>query len=219
MSTRNHDNSSVVTNSDFKGRVFLKLHYLRLNFFSVFYSAFNKLTWNLKGIEMIGSSRFFGFAKACRFPGSKIIIGEECTFRSDNYSNLIGVNRNCILSTHSSQAIIKIGNNCGFSGVSIGCSNSITLGNNVLVGANVLITDFDWHGIDPDKRRANSGNSAPVVIRDNVFIGVNSVIWKGVTIGKNSVIGANSLVTKDVPENSIYGGNPAKLIKIIDGFE
>jgi acetyltransferase-like isoleucine patch superfamily enzyme len=198
---------------DFRGKLFLKLHYAKISFYSFFSTLFNTTMWRLKKVEIAGSINFYGFSKAYRFPNSIISIGKNCTFRSDKYSNLIGINRNCIISTHSKFAMIKIGDNCGFSGVSIGCANSITIGNNVLVGANVIITDFDWHNIDPAKRRAEVKGSKPVIINDNVFIGVNAVIWKGVTIGKNSIIGANSLVTKDVPENVIYGGNPAKQIK------
>lgn len=198
---------------DFAGRVFFKLHYTRLNIMSALCSVFNRFTWRAKGIKFAGNTRFFGFAKAHRYPGSAISLGSSCTFRSDRYSNLIGVNRNCIISTHSASAVIKIGNNCGFSGVSIGCLEAITIGDNVLTGANVIITDFDWHDIDPERRRSSVGDSKPVVIGNNVFIGVNSVVWKGVTIGDNAVIGANSLVTKDVPQNTIYGGNPARFIK------
>ena len=109
--------------------------------------------------------------------------------------------------------MITIGNNCGFSGVTIGCYESITIGNNVMVGANVIITDFDWHNTSALKRSEISRNSKRVVIEDNVFIGVNSVIWKGVRIGKNSVIGANSMVVSDIASNSIAVGNPCRAVK------
>jgi len=85
----------------------------------------------------------------------------------------------------------------------------------VLCGANTLITDFDWHGIEPNKRRSYSGDSKEVIIGNNVFIGYGSLVLKGVTIGDNSVIGANSVVTKDIPANVIAGGNPCKVIKAL----
>jgi acetyltransferase-like isoleucine patch superfamily enzyme len=119
------------------------------------------------------------------------------------------VNHKCILSTLEEGAIIKIGNNSGFSGATIGAAKKIVIGNNVLCGANSIITDTDWHS-----ERSNNLPS-PVIIEDNVWIGVNTVILKGVTIGKNSVIGASSLVVKDIPPNVIAGGNPCKILKQI----
>src|SRR4029079_4321741 len=117
----------------------------------------------------------------------------------------------CIVSTHDSNAQIIIGNKCGFSGVTISAKQKISIGNNVLVGANVIISDFDWHNTDPSQREMECISSLPVTIHDNAFIGVNSIVWKGVTIGENSVIGANSVVTKDIPENVIAAGNPCKV--------
>ena len=56
---------------------------------------------------------------------------------------------------------------------------------------------------------------SPVIIEDNVFIGARSIILKGVTIGRNSIVGAGSVVTKSIPSNQIWGGNPAKFIRNI----
>ena len=144
-----------------------------------------------------------------RFPYSRIEIGRNCTFRSDHTSNLIGVNHKCILSTRSKDSIIIIGDYCGFSGVSIGAILEIRIGNNVLCGANVIITDNDWH-----PSRLNS-TPKPVIIENNVWLGVNTTVLKGVTIGANSIIGANSLVVQDIPPNVIAAGNPCKIIKTI----
>jgi len=129
------------------------------------------------------------------------------------HSNLIGINRKCILSTHSSTAKIIIGKDSAFSGTVIGSKEKIIIGNNLLCGANTLITDFDWHGLDPQRRLSYSGDSKEIIIGDNVFIGYGAVILKGVSIGDNTVIGANSVVTKSIPANVIAGGNPCKVIK------
>jgi acetyltransferase-like isoleucine patch superfamily enzyme len=83
----------------------------------------------------------------------------------------------------------------------------------VQCGANVLITDFDWHEVEPNRRREGSGEPLQVVIERNVWLGVNTIVLKGVRIGKNTVIGANSLVTRDIPENVVAGGNPCQVIK------
>lgn len=156
---------------------------------------------------------FYGYAIFRRFPESLISVGDFSCFRSSENSNLIGLKGRCIVATHGKGAIISIGKNCGFSGTVIGALQKIIIGDDVLCGANTLITDFDWHGIEPDKRRTSNGNAKEIVIGRNVFIGYGSIILKGVSIGENTVIGANSVVTKSIPDNVIAGGNPCKVLK------
>ncbi len=169
----------------------------------------------LKGIQFKSGLRFFGFAKFTKVRNGSITIGENCTFRSYSTSNLIGVNRPCIISAiGNDKPTVEIGKNCGFSGTVIGAFNKITLGNNVRCGANTLITDSDWHLDDP-----RSGKPSPVIIEDNVWLGVNVMVLKGVSIGKNTIIGANSVVTKDIPANVVAAGNPCKVLKKIDIYE
>jgi len=163
----------------------------------------------IKGIRLGDNNKFFGVPYFFRFPQSKILIGNNCTFRSDRTSNLIGINRKCIISTHEEGAVISIGNNCGFSGTSIGAASEIKIGDNVLCGANSIITDFDWH------MEINKSKPSKVIIHDNVWIGMNVTILKGVTIGANSIIGANSLVVKNIPGYVVAGGNPCKVLKEI----
>lgn len=88
----------------------------------------------------------------------------------------------------------------------------ITLGENVLVGPKVNIITIN-HDPDPENRSATYGR--PVVIGDNVWIGVNSTILPGVSIGCGAIIGANSVVTKDVPPMTVVAGNPARIIKTL----
>lgn len=89
----------------------------------------------------------------------------------------------------------------------------IKIGDNVLCGANTLITDFDWHGLHPDHRRSGEPEPKPIVIEDNVWLCINVMVMKGVTIGKNSIIGAGSIVTNDIPANVIAAGIPCRVIK------
>ncbi len=169
----------------------------------------------LKGVQFQSGLRFFGFAKFTKVRNGRITIGEKCTFRSYATSNLIGVNRPCIISAIGNDSpIVEIGNNCGFSGTVIGAFNKVILGNNVRCGANTLITDSDWHLDDP-----RSGKPSPVIIADNVWLGVNVMVLKGVSIGENTIIGANSVVTKDIPANVVAAGNPCKVLKKIDIYE
>ena len=84
-------------------------------------------------------------------------------------------------------------------------------------GNSIYTTDF--HSLDPTIRASNEDmkhrKCAPVVIEDNVFVGAKCIILKGVTIGENSIVGAGSVVTKSVPPNQIWAGNPAKFIRKI----
>jgi acetyltransferase-like isoleucine patch superfamily enzyme len=185
-----------------------KVDNFRLLCFKGLSSFIAKIICLIRGIKLENKCEFFGIPHFRRHPFSSIIIGNNCKFRSDHTSNLIGVNHQCILSTHQKGATIKIGNSCGFSGVTIGAINKIEIGNSVLCGANVVITDFDWH-LD-----ISNTQPKPVIIHDNVWIGLNTVILKGVEIGENSIIGANSLVTKNIPANVIAGGNPCKVLKV-----
>lgn len=206
---------SGLSKSDILGHVINKIRYYRLKIFSFWCSFYSKIFLSVNKVKYGKGIKAFGIFKLVRTTESKITIGENCTFRSDFTSNLVGINRKCLISTLRRKAEIIIGDNSGFSGTVIAAAGKITIGNNVLCGANTTITDFDWHGIEPDKR-----NSPPdpksIVISDNVWIGLNTTILKGVTIGKNSVIGAHSLVVKDIPENVIAAGNPCKVIRKLD---
>lgn len=93
-------------------------------------------------------------------------------------------------------------------------ASSITIGDNCMFAAGAYITDADWH--DVYDRTETVGQTKPVVLEDNVWIGDGATVCKGVTIGENSVIGAGSLVASDIPANVIAAGNPATVIKPLD---
>jgi acetyltransferase-like isoleucine patch superfamily enzyme len=144
-------------------------------------------------------------------------IGKGVKFKSNTKYNFVGVFKPCSLFVDSN-ASLKIGDFSGFSGVSIFCTNSISIGDYVNCGGNVSIWDTDFHPLDYQLRRINDVKnikSNPIIIGNDVFIGANSIILKGVTIGERSIIGAGSVVTRNVPENEIWAGNPAKHIRKI----
>lgn len=92
---------------------------------------------------------------------------------------------------------------------------AITMGTDCLIAEHVTIRDQD-HKVTPDAITANNGFvTAPVTIGNNVWIGANCTVTKGVTIGDNAVIGAGSVVTRDIPENVVAAGAPAKAIRAI----
>lgn len=204
---------------DFSGYCFkfIRKHSLILQ--KRYFSFWKRIECWLRGIELGKRCDFFGQTQFYRNPLSILKIGNGCSFRSSFSSNLVGLNHKCLITTMREGAELRIANNCGISGATISAAFKITIHSNVLIGANVLITDFDWHNIDPSKRHQPNTNYAPVEIKENAWIGINSVILKGVTIGKNSVIGANSLVTSDIPDNVIAAGNPCKILKHIQPDE
>lgn len=147
---------------------------------------------------------------------AKCIIGSNFKMNNGvNYSDS-GIDGKCRIEVRDTATLI-IGNNVGMSDVTITCHDKITIGNNVLLGVGCQIRDTDNHSLNPKDRLIGldwkNKKTAPIIIKDNVFIGMNSIILKGVSIGENAIIGAGSVVTKDVPSNEIWGGNPTKFIK------
>jgi acetyltransferase-like isoleucine patch superfamily enzyme len=166
------------------------------------------------GIGLGPGCRFFGAPVLRRLPGTRISIGARCTFRSAAWSNLAGINRPCILATVGEGARLTIGDDCGFSGTVIGAAQSVTIGARVMAGVNTMISDTDWHPVDPVRRAAGDpGTSAPVVIGADVWLGANVLVLKGARIGAGSSIAANSVVTGEIPAGVLAAGVPARVIR------
>ena len=133
--------------------------------------------------------------------GGEFQIGENFRMNNTITSNPIGCVQPCVFF--------------------IGKNVKLSIGNYVKIGGGVCVYDTDFHSLDKKIRMNPNADMAnkkmlPVVIHDNVFIGAHSTILKGVTIGENSIVGACSLVTNDIPANDIWGGNPARRIKILN---
>lgn len=140
-------------------------------------------------------------------------------FKSNNRvaNNPIGRNFRCSLIV-ANNAELLIGENVGFSSVAIVCHSKIYIGDNVKIGGGSVIYDTDFHSLCSKDRKdpkldSKNAVSLPIYIADDVFIGSHSTILKGVSIGSNSVVGACSVVTKDIPPGEVWAGNPAKKIK------
>lgn len=145
----------------------------------------------------------------------KIVIGDNFCMTSGEHINPISANIQASFFTDAPDALIRIGNNVGMSSTRIWIHERLTIGNNVKIGGGVLLIDTDCHPIDYLVRRnSNEGTcSSPIVIEDDVWIGAQSIVLKGVTIGARSIIGAGSVVTKSIPSDSIAVGNPCKIVK------
>jgi len=111
---------------------------------------------------------------------------------------------------------IIIGRNVGLNGTTITSRERIEIGDFTMIGPNTIIVDHDGHPAWPiSDRWTQLGPIAPVIIMDNVWIGMNCIILKGVTIGEGAIIAAGSIVISNVEANCIYAGNPAKKIKYL----
>ena len=145
----------------------------------------------------------------------KIAIGDDFTCNCKMASNPVGGPYQTAFAVKAG-AELTIGNHVGISGTAIMCNQKITIGDNVQIGSGCCIYDTDFHSTDYMMRRSMStdiSKESPVEIANDVFIGARSMILKGVHIGKGAVIGAGSVVTKDIPEFEIWAGNPAILVR------
>lgn len=183
------------------------------------YTPINKLTLFLNGVKIESSFVSKGLIKVFVTRKGKVTIGKNFKVNSGPNHNIIGRQQKLTLWVDGE---LTIGDNVGISSTAIICQEKITIGNNVTIGGNTVIYDTDFHSLDHNIRgtvndRKNT-NRKPVQLDDNVFIGAHTTILKGVTIGKNSIVGACSVVTKNIPENEIWAGNPARFIKSLNKF-
>jgi acetyltransferase-like isoleucine patch superfamily enzyme len=144
------------------------------------------------------------------FNKGKISLGENVRLNSFPDGSM----HKTALSTYTINATIDIGDNSKLNGTVLHCNEKIFIGKDCLIGPGTVILDNDSHRVlkDPVERR-KSPVSKPVMIEDNVWIGMNCIIMKGVHIGSNSIIAAGTIVTKDVPDDSLFGGNPGAVIR------
>lgn len=147
-----------------------------------------------------------------------IKIGKNVKINSKYSSNPIGGQEFTTIITGNSNSRLIICDCSGISNSTIICWNSIYIGKDVFIGGDCKIYDTDFHSILYEERCAVKDNgikTEPIYIDDGVFIGTGCIILKGANIGKKSVVAAGSVVTKSIPPNELWGGNPAKFIKKI----
>lgn len=158
-----------------------------------------------------------GKAPGILSPRTVQITGEHINV--GNYLHLISNRSQPVMLTSWSskqhRGEIHVGHYCLISpGVNIASAESVRIGNNCMLAADVLISDCDWHGIYNRVRPFRC--SAPVNLGDNVWVGARAIIGKGVSIGENSIIGAGAVVVNNIPANVIAAGNPAKIVKMLN---
>ena len=161
--------------------------------------------------EYFGKGHNVMGAKYMDIYGRNISIGDYPTIVAspDNYVHLTTWN------LEGNEGEISIGKYCLLTpGVRIASASKITIGDGCMFANSAYVSDADWHGIYD--RATPVGKTSPITLEENVWIGDRAVVGKGVKIGKNSIVAAGAVVVKDVPENVIVGGNPAKIIKELD---
>jgi acetyltransferase-like isoleucine patch superfamily enzyme len=173
-----------------------------------------RLLFILSGVQWGRRWRIFGAPIIQRHRGSTILCGDGLELRSWPSSNPLSPVHPVFFATRTHDAEIVIGDDCGFTGTTIVSASSIRIGSRVMIGANSTIADTDFHPLDPRERldRPDAGRHAPIRIDDDVFVGMSCLILKGVHIGRGAVVGAGSVVVKDVPPNAIVAGNPARVV-------
>lgn len=180
----------------------------------VYFLLKNKYLLYRNGVRLHNGQIFYSVNIRLR-PLSKVIIGDNFVFTSGQGTNPLCGNIQGSIYVESG-AILSIGNNVGISSAHIWATESIHIGNNVKIGADVLIMDSDLHSLNYMERRGpndkQNAKKAPVFIGDDVLIGARAIVLKGCHIGNRCIVGAGSLVTKDVPDDTIVGGNPARII-------
>lgn len=180
---------------------------MRCTFFKIFMKL-NKITYGknliLKGVPCI-----------IRRQG-EITIGDNVTINSSFFSNLTGINHRTIMVTRLLESKIVIGNNVGISGATVYARDSIIIGNNVLIGANVKIIDSDFHPMDMEARALDDKSkivNKPIYIADDCFLGADSIILKGTVLGRGCVVGAGAVVSGKFEPGSVIVGNPGRVVK------
>lgn len=185
---------------------YISIHYklLKLSFWNVQYG---------KNVRVIGPMRLRMTRDA------NIRIGNHFTAISGFCSTIDSGHKNVLSAVGGADIIIH--DHVGMTSTSIYSQNRVEIGSHVLIGADTIIMDTNFHSLDYSIRGTGKEgyqhdgtvNTAPVKIGNHVFIGTRCIINKGVTIGDGAVIAAGSVIVKNIPAWEVWGGNPAKFIK------
>ncbi len=187
--------------------IVLFIGYLKLFLYKLQYIN-REVTWG-KNMSVHGNIFF-----RCK---GKAIFGDNIVWTNLNRFNPVGLAKNCSIYVEKGGQLF-VGSNSGFSGVSIVCHSKIEIGEYCNFGGNTFIWDTDFHPLNYLDRRIHDKSkiySNPIVIGNDVFVGANSTILKGVTIGDRAIIGCGSVVSRDIPSDEVWAGNPIKLIRKI----
>lgn len=189
------------------------VRYLKNRFYQdylVAYCLWRKVKFTPKRIHFNGNSQLdFN-------PGAIVELGNDFICRSGYSID----NSSCSKIIVLKGAHLKIGNFSGMTNTVLHCHNKVHIGDYVNIGAGTMIFDTDFHSTNWEKRASiydlENRKCSPIMIGNHVFIGTRCIICKGVCIGEKSIVAAGSVVTRNIPSNEVWGGNPARFIKNIN---
>lgn len=177
---------------------------------------FSKMMLKLNGARVGKGFKCRGKIEVLNEAGN-IIIGDDVIINSSHRMNPLN-NGHKTSFWLVGNSTLKIGKGSGLSNVGVICADRIEIGERVLIGAGTMIFDSDCHPLSCTDR--NSGvfdlakiKKKPIIIGDDTFIGAGCTIMKGTKIGRNCVIGANSVVSGTILDNQIWAGNPARYVR------
>lgn len=193
------------------------IYLYRLVWYSAIATIQNHLSIKANGVSIEKGFTIRGFIYFNCHKMSRVQIGKGFMVNSGFLYNHIGRQQTTSIIAKRG-ALIMIGRNVGMSASAIVAFRKVVIGDNVRIGGNVVIYDSDFHSLVLEERISvpeikDNIRCKAVYIEDNVFIGAHVTILKGSVIGKNSIIGAGSVVSGEVPANEVWAGNPAKFIK------
>lgn len=165
------------------------------------------------------SSTIDHYSKIHIFGEGRVKLEKGATLRSSPRGYHGGMSFPCTILVDRANASVVIGSNSRLNGAYVHAQASIRIGKNCVIASGVNIIDSNGHELLSTNRTKGRDKPKPIVIGENVWIGMNAIVLKGTAVGKNSVISANSVVSGSFPDNSLIVGNPARLVKQLDIYK
>lgn len=188
--------------------------YIYHKFRNTYFYYYNFLFLILKNIKFHNDFFINGFLRVYKSDNGTITFGKKLKINNGHKYNPIGRQEK---TSFFVEGILVVGENVAMSSTTIVCKEKVTIGNNVLIGGNTVIYDTDFHSLNYkdwfSERDIRNSKTKAISIGNNVFIGAHTTILKGVQIGNNVIVGACSVLTKNIPPDEVWAGNPARFIK------
>jgi acetyltransferase-like isoleucine patch superfamily enzyme len=167
---------------------------------AAFYWTYGKqranANWHLRHCTSVGAQATV--LGAPTVDASDMVVGDHFKIWSTHHRTLV-----------TGWGRLRVGDRVFFNnGVFISCVHEITIGDDVAIANDAYLTDSDSHGVEGRKVR-----EAPIHVGNGCWIGARAIILPGVTIGSRALVAAGAVVTRDVPEDTLVGGNPARVIR------